>query len=138
MMMNYASLIFKQLYKSSSETDIGTMKCEQNRILRTKVNENINDNYDADKDFIVSFVDSYIVEAVLDYFGMTSASDVPKKNLPPPFNDSFEASAWAKEHLTAVVDTYVGKTFAVPEAETVEGIYQFTPSLHRLSCFSYT
>ena len=73
--MKYVSLIFKQLYKSNSETDVGTMKCEQNRILRANVNENVIEYYDADKEYIISFVDSYIVEAVLDYFGITKKQD---------------------------------------------------------------
>ena len=55
------------------------MKCEQNSILRTKVNE----YYDADKEFIVLFVDYYVVEAVLDYFSKETMNSVPENNLPP-------------------------------------------------------
>lgn len=97
------------------------MKCEQNRILRTKVNENVNEYYDADKDFVTSFVDAYMVEAVLDYFGMDNASSVPKKNMPPPFSNSAEASDWVKKHLISIVDLYVGQTSAVSETNTLEG-----------------
>ncbi|KAG1675546.1 hypothetical protein GQR58_014656 [Nymphon striatum] len=49
--------------------ELGTLKCEAIRLLRTTINPNVNDHYDSDKDS-VSFCDSYIVEAVLDYFEM--------------------------------------------------------------------
>ncbi|KAG1653158.1 hypothetical protein GQR58_025784 [Nymphon striatum] len=49
--------------------ELGTLKCEAIRLLRTTINPNVNDHYDSDKDS-VSFRDSYIVEAVLDYFEM--------------------------------------------------------------------
>ena len=117
--MNYVSLIFKQLYKSNSGTDVGTMKCEQNRILRTKVNENVNEYYDADKEFITSFVDSYIVEAVLDYFGMDTVHSVPEKNVPP--SNVIEVSDWVSRHFTAIVDQYVGQSSSSSTENMVEG-----------------
>ena len=117
--MKYVSLIFKQLYKSNSETDVGTMKCEQNRILRTNVNENVNEYYDADKEYIISFVDSYIVEAVLDYFGMDTVNSVPGKNAPP--KNKTEVADWVSRHFTAIVDQYVGQSLSISDENMVEG-----------------
>lgn len=78
------------------------MKCEQNSILSTKVNE----FYDADKEFIVLFVDYYVVEAVLDYFGMETVNSVPENNLPP--SNMAEVSDWMTRHFPAIADHFVG------------------------------
>lgn len=78
------------------------MKCEQNSILRTKVNE----YYDADKEFIVLFVDYYVVEAVLDYFSKETMNSVPENNLPP--SNMAEVSDWVTRHFSAIADHYVG------------------------------
>ena len=59
------------------------MKSEQTRIGRTSVDSDVRKAYDADKDFIVSFVDAYIVEAVLEFFGMEDVHSAPTKHAPP-------------------------------------------------------
>lgn len=35
-----------------------------------KIGENLNDNYDNNKDFFILVVDVYIVECFMEYFGM--------------------------------------------------------------------
>lgn len=35
-----------------------------------KIGENLNDNYDNNKDFFILVVDVYIIECLIEYFGM--------------------------------------------------------------------
>lgn len=35
-----------------------------------KIGENLNDNYDNNKDFFILVVDVYIIECLMEYFGM--------------------------------------------------------------------
>lgn len=67
MQMNFLEMSFKILYKENSVGDRGTLSHLKNIISRTNVNENINNHYDADKEYFVSVVDMYIVECVLEY-----------------------------------------------------------------------
>ncbi|KAH3840335.1 hypothetical protein DPMN_113782 [Dreissena polymorpha] len=84
------------------------MKYEATRIFRTSVNENVNENYDADKDFIVSYVDAYIVEAVLDYFGMDDPLSSPTRHCPPSQPQTKdEKQSWAMMEFCEIVKTYV-------------------------------
>ncbi|XP_052084545.1 uncharacterized protein LOC127721792 [Mytilus californianus] len=81
--MNYVKLMFKRLYSEEGLQEQGTLKCEANRVLRTSLNPNVNEHFDADKDFIVSFTDAYIVEAITHFFDMESVFSAPRKNVLP-------------------------------------------------------
>ena len=107
LLMNFVQMIFKQLYNEQSTAEIGTMKCEATRILRASVNPNVNEHFEADKDFIVSFVDSYIVAAVMDYFGLEDVHDVPSKNQLPEPCDSDNAKASILNAFSDIVQSYV-------------------------------
>ena len=108
LLMNYVQLIFKQLFKDSSIAEIGTMKCEATRILRSSVNPNVNEHYDADRDFIVSYVDCYIVEAVMHHFGMEDALSVPTRHQPPSaWKSKSEKQTWLLQEFGNIVKSYV-------------------------------
>lgn len=108
LLMNYVKMMFKQLYKETSTSELGTMMCEATRLLRTSVNADVNEHYDADKDFIVSFVDCYIVEAVMDYFGMDDVLGVPTKNQPPSsWQSKSEKQSWVLSTFSEIVRNYV-------------------------------
>ncbi|KAH3694232.1 hypothetical protein DPMN_081672 [Dreissena polymorpha] len=108
LLMNYVKLIFKQLYNENSTGELGTMKCEATRIFRTSVNENVNENYDADKDFIVSYVDAYIVEAVMDYFGMDDPLSSPTRHCPlSQTQTKAEKQSWVMIEFCEIVKNYV-------------------------------
>ena len=53
------------------------MKCEQQRIHRTNVNEEVTSHYAADKDFTISYADAHIVAASMHHFEIDSVNDVP-------------------------------------------------------------
>ena len=85
MLMNYMKMVFKQLYKESSTQDLGTLKSLKERLSRSNVGTNVNEHYDADKDFFVSVSDIHIVEMFLEYFGMDYEFSQPTRNVPPAF-----------------------------------------------------
>ena len=100
-------VVFKKLYSADSGQDLGTMKSLQDRIQRTNVKLPVKDHYDHDKDFAISFVDAYIVEAILDYFGMDDINSNPKRNFLPEMDDWDGKKEWFKKHFISIVDSYV-------------------------------
>ena len=62
--------MYKQLYKEDSENEPGMMMAEKICISRSSVDPDVRKVYDAGRDFVVSFIDAYIIEAMLEYFGM--------------------------------------------------------------------
>ena len=120
LLMNFVKMILNNLYDEASVQELGTMKSEQSRILRDNVNLNVNEHYDADRDFICSFTDAYITEAIMDFFGMEDINAKPTRNIPPTTFQSEEAKvAWAKLTFGEVVEKYVYKKTA---DQLVEGM----------------
>ncbi|XP_071153480.1 uncharacterized protein [Mytilus edulis] len=108
MQMNYVKLIFKRLYSEEGLQEQGTLKCEANRVLRTNLNPNVNDHFDADKDFIVSFTDAYIVEAITHFFDMESLFSAPRKNaLPDNVCTENQKKEWVMDMFQQIVEIYV-------------------------------
>ena len=105
MFMNLLALAFKQLYKEDSVNDIGTMKCEQIRISRTNVDPDVRKAYDNDRDFFISFVDSYITEAVLHFFGMEDIYSAPTRHVPPDIGG--DVCAWMYTSFKQLIDELV-------------------------------
>ena len=120
--MNFLQMVFKTLFKEDSARDNGTLKQMQNLISRSNVGENVNTNYDADKDFFISVVDVYIVECFMEYFGMTSMDGVPSKNAPPDFHSDEEKRSWYFETVGKMLDEH-GLTGdqKITETNTIEG-----------------
>ncbi|CAG2238830.1 unnamed protein product [Mytilus edulis] len=86
----------------------GTLKCEANRVLRTSLNPNVNDHFDADKDFIVSFTDAYIIEAITHFFYMESLFSAPRKNvLPDNVCTEDQKKEWVMDMFQKIVEMYV-------------------------------
>jgi hypothetical protein len=107
--MKVLSVAFKRLYDAKSCREIGTMKAEQLRIQRTTVSADVSNAYAADKDFFMSFVNSYIIEAILEYFNMEDTlSTPPMKTVPENSDDRLH---WTQQHFKAIVQECVG-TFA--------------------------
>ena len=90
-------MAFKILFNEKSVGDRRTLAHLKNIISRTNVNENINSYYDADKDFFASVVDMYIVECVLEHFGMVDVNSAPPIHIPPQFMDDEEKMASQKK-----------------------------------------
>ena len=85
--------------------------------------DNVRQDYSANKDFFVSLVDSYIVEAILTHFGMTTINDVPTKNL----QTDQDRDKWLATNYQQIADRYIApsltKTLQKLNApDDVEGI----------------
>ena len=83
--------------------------------MRNDVNPKVEAHYSPDKEFFISFVDSYIVEAILDHFNMVDVFSKPECDIPENVNDRMQ---WTTDHFTALVKTYVG-TFVYRKQGTV-------------------
>jgi len=101
MAMKLLSVSFKRLFDAKSSREIGTMKAEQVRIQRTTVSADVSNTYTADKEFFISFVNAYIVEAILQYFDMDDTLSSPRvKTLPDSPN---ERLTWTREHFRRII-----------------------------------
>jgi hypothetical protein len=105
--MNVLTLLYKVLYKDGS-VDTGTMAAEKIRLARDNVKLEVKHHYDACKDFAISFVNCYIVEALCHFLGMEDVKSTPTKIALPPKNSSSEAKTqWVQTHLGQFVDLFV-------------------------------
>ena len=107
MLMNYMKMVYKQLYKESSTQDMGTLKSLKERLSRSSVGTNVNEHYDADKDFFMSVTDIHIVEMFLEYFGMDDEYSQPTKNQPPEFISDDERKEWLFRTVRSMLDEHI-------------------------------
>ena len=121
--MNLLQMIFKTLYSSNSVQDIGTLKSLQDRISRTNVNQNINEHYDADKDFVISVTDMYLVECFLEFFGMEDVNARPTKHIPPEFSTIDEKREWYFKVVSSMIGDQIFPDASMCQSEELmEGI----------------
>jgi hypothetical protein len=85
--MNFLLLIFKSLFDENS-FEKGSMNVAKIRLKRKTVKKEVQNHYDHDKDFFLSFLKSYIVEAFCDFFGIEEITDRPTVNVPDDPNDT--------------------------------------------------
>ena len=104
--MKMLNVTFKRLYNTNSGRQTGTMKAEQVRIQRNTVNPDVNAHYTADRDFFLSFTDSYIVASILHYFEMDDVLSSPR--LLCAGKETSEQFLWAKSHFTKLMQNSVG------------------------------
>ena len=106
--MNFLEkVIFRRLYSDLSDTDLGTMKCEMMRIHRTNVKADAHKAYEADMQFFCSFVKAYVVEMLLEYFGMEDINSQPSRHAPPTFTDAQEIEKWVINNIGQAVDDFM-------------------------------
>lgn len=117
--MNMLKMIFKTLYCKDSVQDIGTLKSLQERISRSNVNENVNEHYDADKDFFISVTDMYIVECLLEFFGMDDVNSKPSKNIPPDFINDTEKKQWYFQTISKMISQQIFPTYTYRQGDEV-------------------
>ena len=79
------------------------MKCEFNKIRRTNFKPDVNSAYDADREFIVSFVDAYVVEMLLNYFDMETIYSAPNRHQPPVFDSDEDKRTWIFNNIGKVM-----------------------------------
>ncbi|XP_061184242.1 uncharacterized protein LOC133192263 [Saccostrea echinata] len=114
MHMNYLKMVFKVFFNSTSVQEIGTLKSLQNRLSRTKIGENLNDNYDSNKDFFISVVDAYIIECIMEFFGMDDQHSRPTKHIPEEFGNDEEKQSWFFDTIGEMLDRYIFPTKQYP------------------------
>lgn len=106
--MNFLEkIIFGTLWNKNGAVEMGTLKCEKERVIRNNVDPDVMKAYESDKDFVNSFTSSYIIEALMDYFGLTQRNDAPTQNIPPTFSNEMEQKEWVYDKIGEVVDEYV-------------------------------
>ena len=52
------------LWNDEGVFELGTLKCEVERIIRKSFNANVKVAYEADRDFVHSFTRAYVIEAI--------------------------------------------------------------------------
>lgn len=104
--MNFLELMFKVLFKKKT-FDKGTLNGEKVKLNRSSVHEDVKNHYDDDKDFVVSFVKSYIAAALMEFFGIKDRASTLTKNKPP--SDPSELKKWQEEVLETFLDEYIFK-----------------------------
>ncbi|CAG2210873.1 unnamed protein product [Mytilus edulis] len=107
LLMNFLQGFFDFLYSDKSAGDLRTLKCEINKVMRSQVDQDVKKAYDADKDFVIAFVNAYIVELLCERFGMEDHLSVPTKNIPPEFSSVEEKKTWMNEVIGKLVDEMV-------------------------------
>ena len=120
MNMNFLKMAFKTLYNTESVANQGTLIQLQNLLNRTSVHENVTSHYDDDKDFFISVVDMYLVEFMLEFFGMDDIHSRPTKHQPPDFGSNEEKSEWYFRTMNKLIEEHMKMTNpsrfqAVPE-----------------------
>ena len=106
--MNFLEqIVFKTLFKEESSQEIGTMKSEAARILRNNVSSDVRNHFEADKDIYISFIRSYIVQALLNWFGMLTIHDIPTKNIQTNLTDNNDMSSWVYSTIGTLIDDIV-------------------------------
>lgn len=121
LLMNYLKVYFDYLYSDKSTRDIGTLKCEINCVMRTQVDCDVKKAYEADKDFVVSFIDAHLVELLCEYFGLEDHLSLPTKNIPPEFQSSEERLQWVLNVFGQMIDKMVWPKHKDSTCSDVEG-----------------
>ena len=104
--MNFLEkIVFEPLWSTEAE-ELGTLYGEKERISRDSVNTKVQNAYEADKDYFVSFTSSYLVEAALDFFQMDTRNDYPTKNKPLEGATPEQQKSWCHETLSNFIDIY--------------------------------
>lgn len=109
--MTLLTMFYKLLYKKDS-FEKGTLHGEKIRLSRTEANgDDVKNHFDHCKELAVSLIDSYIVSAALEYFGMDKLDSVPSKNV---ILSSDESSEYEKKmslvhSLDKFIDVYIIK-----------------------------
>ena len=127
--MNFLEkIVFRRLWHEEAHAEVGTMKCAQQRWCRKKVSANVKKAYDPDKEFFLSFVRGYVIEGILEFFGMDDVNSTPTTNKPPDvFKSQQEMEKWVYNTLGQFVDEYVWRSFAGTKEEQVcVGRYRYT------------
>ena len=107
-------MVFDYLYKKNSERDLGTFYQLKPRLNRKDVNAKVNKAYHGAESFFSTVVDSYVVYAAMEFFGMASPHAAPTLNKIQS-NDA----CTLKEKVGELVNTYVLFKAELDESTTI-------------------
>ncbi len=105
--MKFLTYMFKQLYNKASGTSSCSMFAAKVNLNRNSVTEDVKSNFDACRDFAVSFCNAYVVDAALDFFGMDDTLSTPSLHRPYQFDSEAEQFAWSRDVIGRLVDKFV-------------------------------
>lgn len=74
-------MVFDYLYKENSSGDLGTLYQLKARLNRKDVHAKVNKSYHGTESFFSTVVDSYVVYAAMEFFGMASPHVAPTLNI---------------------------------------------------------
>lgn len=109
--MTLLTMFYKLLYKKDS-FEKGTLHGEKIRLSRTEANsDDVKNHFNHCKELAVSLIDSYIVSAALEYFGMDKLDSVPTKNfiLSSDESSEYEKKMSLVHSLEKFIDAYIIK-----------------------------
>lgn len=109
--MTLLTMFYKLLYKKDS-FEKGTLPGEKIRLSRTEANgDDVKNHFDHCKELAVFLIDSYIVSAALEYFGMDKLDSVPTKNFILSLDESseYEMKMSLVHSLEKIIDAYIIK-----------------------------
>ena len=121
--MNYMEkCLFGELWNGDGRSELGTLRGECERLCRSQVDPNVMKAYDADKRFIMNYVNANIIEAAMTFFGMDEREGSPSLHTPPVFRNLEEQAQWVYEVFGGFIDQYVYPCWSGEnKQETVEG-----------------
>ena len=103
--MNFLMLIFKNLFEENS-FEKGTMNAARIKLARKTVKKEVQHHYDHDKDFFLSFLRSYIVVALCQFFGLDTLNGEPTRNIPTDVATE-DLNSWVQQTMDQFIDEYV-------------------------------
>ena len=110
----YFQFIFSVLYKSDSTRQNGTLRFFRERYGRYNVTpEKVTNSYEGCEQLLLSVGRAYIVEAALEFWGMTDVNSKPNKNVPPG-KAKFRSRQVKREFFDDAVGRFVDK-FVMPD-----------------------
>ena len=96
------------MYKEDSFCEKGTLKQVQNLLRRQKIPKDVKKDFRSVDDFIQLLVDSHVVAAALEFFGMDNTNSEPKKNkIPASAISSVDRKKFINRRVGKFVDKYV-------------------------------
>ncbi|XP_068693691.1 uncharacterized protein [Montipora foliosa] len=112
--MNFLQMVFDYLYKENSAGDLGTLYQLKARLNRKDVHAKISKSYHGTESFFSTVVDSYVVYAAMEFFGMASPHATPTLNVVQS-----KDSCTLKEKVGELVNTYVLFEAELDESTTI-------------------
>ena len=119
--------LFSVLYKSDSTRQNGTLRFFRERYGRYNVTpEKVTNSYEGCEQLLLSVGRAYIVEAALEFWGMTDINTKPSKNQPPE-NAQYRSMQVKKSFFDDVIGRFVDKFVMADPAQ--EELWQQTEAL---------